>query len=279
MLSSQAHSLARWLSCLEVCTKVLSALTEPGAGFLPFALCAPHLPVLHPVHLPALLGVSSRPSQGRLGAGAVGLGRQPDVLAGRLEGKIVLRTWSCLAGVRRSDLLTGRDNVEGGDGDCDGHGVEAGSTGRHGRTGDLRTGPLEGRPPGDDGGYGGAGGRQDGLGSPAVLGVLVGRPRHVLVVRDDGGLWAGRHHGAGAGLVNHQVGWSSLSSLSTSHQLGHSVRDSSRHGSLLLLLPLLGRTPDRNLNLVVVELLLVVVILGPLWGRTSGNNQTVISEV
>lgn len=223
--------------------------------------------MLHPVHLPALLGVSSRPSEGRLGAGAVGLGRQPDVLPGRLEGKVRVRTLSGLAGVWRSDLLTGRDNVEGGDGDCDGHGVQAGSGGRHGRTGALLAGPLQGRAARDDGGYGGAGGRQDG--PPAVLGVLVGRPRHVLVVRDDGRLWAGRDHSAGASLVNHQVGWSSLP---PSHQLGHSLSHSLRRpGSslLLLLLPSLGRTPDRNLNLVVVELLLVVVILGPLWGRTS----------
>jgi len=173
-------SPARLTSCLKVRTKVLGALTEPGAGFLPFALCAPHLSVLHPVHLPALLGVSSRPSQGRLGAGAVGLGRQSDVLARR--------------------LLTGRDDVEGGDGDCDGHGVHCGVAGRHGRAGPghgaLLAGPLQGRAARDDGGYGGAGGGQDG--SPPVLGVLMGRPGHVLVVRDDEGLGAGRHHRAGA---------------------------------------------------------------------------------
>jgi len=65
--------------------------------------------VLHPVHLPALLSISSGPSQWRLGAGAVGLGGQSDVLPRR--------------------LLTGRDDVEGRDGDCDGHGVHC-SVGR-----------------------------------------------------------------------------------------------------------------------------------------------------
>ena len=63
----------------------LGSLSEPGAGFLPFALSAPHLPVLHPVHLPALLGVTPGPSEGGLGTGAVRLGRQADILAGRLE--------------------------------------------------------------------------------------------------------------------------------------------------------------------------------------------------
>ena len=59
-----------------------------------------------------------------------------------------------------SDLLTGRDDVEGGDGDGDGHGVHC-SGGRDwcaaslGRAGGLLTGPLQCRPPGDDGSYGG----------------------------------------------------------------------------------------------------------------------------
>ena len=96
--------------------------------------------MLHPVHLPALLRVSSRPSQGRLGAGAVGLGRQPDVLARRLEGMRQVRTWPGNL-LLRSDLLTGRDDVEGGDGDCDGHGVKPGIAGRHRRAG-LLAAPL-----------------------------------------------------------------------------------------------------------------------------------------
>ena len=181
--------------------------------------------MLHPVHLPALLRVPSRPSQGRLGTGAVGLGRQSDVLAGRLEGMRKVRTWPG-NGLLRSDLLTGRDDVEGGDGDCDGHGVHCGVAGRDRRAGPLGwrallAGPLEGGPAPcrDDGGDGGVGGRQDG--AAAVLGVLVGRPGHVHVVRDDGGLGAGRDDRAGAGLVDHQVGCC----LPSPHQLGHGVRD------------------------------------------------------
>lgn len=67
-------SLTRNVSTVYVCTNILCTLSKPGARFLPFALCAPHLPMLHPVHLPALLGVSPGSSEGRLGAGAVGLG-------------------------------------------------------------------------------------------------------------------------------------------------------------------------------------------------------------
>ena len=181
--------------------------------------------MLHPVHLPALLRVSSRPSQGRLGAGAVGLGRQPDVLAGRLQGQRTVRSWPGVLMVVSTDLLTGRDDVEGGDGDCDGHGVHCGVAGRDGRAGPgrgplaLLTGPLQGGGgPRDDGGDGGVAGRQDR--PPAVLGVLVRRPGHVHVVGDDGGLGAGRDHSAGAGLVDHQVGCC----LPHSHQLGHGVR-------------------------------------------------------
>ena len=67
-------------------TSSSDALPEASAGLLPLALRAPQLPVLHSVHLAALLGLAARPPYRRLGrVGAVRLGRQSDVLARRLK--------------------------------------------------------------------------------------------------------------------------------------------------------------------------------------------------
>ena len=80
-----------WISMnwtwLGGCSKslCLRCFTKASAGLLPLALCAPEFSVLHSVHFPALLGISSWSPQGTLGRGAVRFGRQANVLSRRLK--------------------------------------------------------------------------------------------------------------------------------------------------------------------------------------------------
>ena len=52
----------------------LSTFPESCARFLPLALGAPELPVLHSINFSAFLGVTPGPPQRRLGGAGVGLG-------------------------------------------------------------------------------------------------------------------------------------------------------------------------------------------------------------